>query len=339
MRELPDWSKIGFNLTETDTIYTARGRLDDDPVWSEGGFGPFGNVSMSPAAAFMSYGQGVFEGLKSRRAEDDRILVFRPQANARRFGRSAERLGMPAFPEEQFVRAVLGVVDANRRFVPPAGSGSFYVRPVQVASEPRLGLTLCHEFTVLIYGSPVGGYFGAGGKAGLKVRVLEQGRVAPGGTGAAKAMGNYAGTIPLAAPWKKQGFDDVMFLDARHVRYVTETVGSNLFAVLRDGTLVTPPLDDQILPGVTRDSVLKIAREMLGMKVEERPLPIEEVLDGASEFFCSGTAYTLQPVKELSHRDRIATFGDTPARNALFEILDGIQTGRRDDPFGWITTL
>ncbi len=171
------------------------------------------------------------------------------------------------------------------------------------------------------------------------MRVLEQGRVAPGGTGAAKAMGNYAGTIPLAAPWKEKGFDDVLFLDARHVRHVTETVGSNLFVVLRPGTLVTPPLDDQILPGVTRDSVLRIARELLELKVEERDLPIEEVMREGRELFCAGTAYTLQPVQELSFRDEIKAFPETATRDALFEILDGIQTGRREDPFDWASPI
>jgi branched-chain amino acid aminotransferase len=322
-------------LFETDVIFRAFGDRHLDPVWQPGKFVPFADISISPAAAFISYGQGVFEGLKARRAADGRILVFRPDANARRFGRSAARVGMPAFPEDEFLRAVAGLVRENVRFVPPTGRGSFYIRPVQVALEPRLGLSLCDQFGVIAYGSPVGPYFAKGDAPGLRVRVLEQGRVAPGGTGAAKAMGNYAGTIPLAQPWKERGFDDVLFLDAREERLVTESVGSNVFAVLRSGTLVTPPLDDQILPGVTRESVIHIARESLGMTVEERALPIDEVMQDAAEVFFTGTAYTLLSINELSYRSDTARFPDAKVRDSLFEILDGIQTGRDEDPYGW----
>jgi len=338
-KPLPDWNTLSFKLFETDLIYRAFGDRNHDPVWQPGEFVPFAEISLSPAAAFISYGQGVFEGLKARRTADDRILLFRLDANARRFGRSAARVGMSPFPEEEFVRAVAELVRKNVRFVPPTGRGAFYVRPVQVALEPRLGLSLCDQFGVIAYGSPVGAYFAKGDQPGLRVRVLEQGRVAPGGTGAAKAMGNYAGTIPLAQPWKKRGFDDVLFLDAREERLVTESVGSNVFAVLRSGTLVTPPLDDQVLAGVTRDSVIHIARELRGMTVEERALPIDEVMKHATEVFFTGTAYTLLSVRELSHRDDTARFPTSGIRDSLFEILDGIQTGRNEDPYDWNTEI
>ncbi|HXV77760.1 MAG TPA: branched-chain-amino-acid transaminase [Candidatus Polarisedimenticolaceae bacterium] len=338
-KPLPDWSRLGFALTETDWIYVAHATGRQSPSWDEGQFRPFAPIEVSPAAAFLSYGQGVFEGLKARRVEDGRIVLFRPESNAARFRRSAVRLGLPAFPEERFVATVAELTRRNSRWVPPAGSGSFYLRPVLLASEPRLGLGLCERFTTVFYGSPVGPYFSGGESRGLKLRVLEQGRVAPGGTGAAKAMGNYAGTLPLAAEWKQRGFDDVLFLDAKGAGLVSETVGSNVFAVLDSGTLVTPPLDDQILPGVTRDSVLRIAREICGLNVEERPLPIDELLDRAAEMFCTGTAYRLQPVGELSHRDRVKRFAATATRDALLRVLEGIQQGQRDDPFDWVRTI
>jgi len=339
LETLPDWDALGFSLVETDLIYRAFGDRHLDPVWQPGKFVPFADILLSPAAAFISYGQGVFEGLKARRAADGRILLFRLDANARRFGRSANRVGMSPFPEQEFIRAIPELVRKNVRFVPPTGRGAFYVRPVQVALEPRLGLSLCDRFGVIVYGSPVGSYFAKGAQPGLRVRVLEQGRVAPGGTGSAKAMGNYAGTIPLAQPWKERGFDDVLFLDAREERLVTESVGSNVFAVLRSGALVTPPLDDQILPGVTRESVIHIARELRGMTVEERALPIDEVMKDATELFFTGTAYTLLSVTELSHRDETARFPTSSVRDSLFESLDGIQTGRDEDPFGWNTEI
>jgi branched-chain amino acid aminotransferase len=338
-KTLPEWDQLGFGLVETDEIYRAVGNRKSDPIWEPGRLESFVEIALSPTAALISYGQEVFERRKARRTGDGRILLFRLEENARRFGRSAERLGMPAFPGEEFQHAVREVVRSNERFVPPAGSGSFYLRPVMLAIEPRLGLSLCDQFGVTVYGSPVGSYFGKGDRAGLRVRVLEQGRVAPGGTGAAKAMGNYAGTIPLAAHWKARGFDDVLFLDARDVRFVTETVGSNVFAVMSSGTVVTPPLDDQILPGITRDSVLRIARELLGFDVEERPLPIDEVMEEGAELFFAGTAYTLQSVAELSFREEAREFTETDKRDALYEILDGIQTGRREDPFGWVGQL
>jgi branched-chain amino acid aminotransferase len=191
-----------------------------------------------------------------------------------------------------------------------------------------------HGFTVAVYGSPVGGYFGAGTAPGLRLLVKEQGRVAPGGTGWAKSAANYAGGILLADQAKRQGFNDVLYLDARHVRHVTETSGSNVFAVRRDGTLVTPPLDDQILPGVTRDSTLHVARD-LGVRVEERPLPIDEVVEDCVGVFCTGTAWTLARVHEITWRDRAHVFADDSLRAQLFDVVRGIQVGAREDPWGW----
>jgi len=200
-----------------------------------------------------------------------------------------------------------------------------------------------------MFGSPVGAYFAGGASAppsegrlegraegrGVRLQVLEQGRVAPGGTGFAKAMGNYAVRIYIAYQWKPKGYDDVICLQARNVRYVTETSGSNVFLKKKNGGIVTPPLDDQILPGVTRDSTIEAARKALGLKVEERPLAIEEVLDDGEELFCTGTAWTLQSVREIVYRDRTHSFPRDATRKALLEIVRGIQTGARKDIFGW----
>ena len=148
-------------------------------------------------------------------------------------------------------------------------------------------------------------------------------------------MGNYAGGISIASAWKKKGFDDVLYLDARHLRYVTETSGSNVFLKRKDGVIVTPPLDDQILPGVTRESVVQVARDLLRLRVEERPLPIEEVIEDGEELFCTGTAWTVQGVREIVHRETTHRFSSDEVRRALLEALVGIQTGVREDPFGW----
>lgn len=335
-KPLPDWDHLTFSLTETDFMYRSHGDVRRDPAWDPGEFLPFGDVSASPAAAFMSYGLGVFEGLKAQRTEDGRVLLFRPDRNAARFRASAERFLMLPFPQEQFIAAVDEVVSRNLRFVPPFGRGSFYVRPVQHAIEPKLGLGPCGQFTVTMFGSPVGSYFSGGVPEGVRLRVLEQGRVAPGGTGSAKAMGNYAGGIYIAHQWKAQGFNDVLYLDARHLEYVTETSGSNVFVRMKDDTVVTPPLDDQILPGVTRESVIQVARDLLHLRVEERPLSIEEAIEEGREMFCTGTAWTVQSVGEIVYRDQAHPFSEESTQRDLLEILLGIQTGAREDTFGWI---
>lgn len=334
-RAVPSWDRLTFALTETDIMYRANGDITRDPVWDEGDFVPFDDIRLSPSAAFLSYGLGVFEGLKAHRIADGRMLLFRPQANAERFQRSAERLMMAPFPVDLFVSACREIVRQNERFVPPAEYGSFYLRPMEHAVEPKLGLGPCQRFAVTIFGSPVGSYFRGGAPLGVKLRVLEQGRCAPGGTGFAKAMGNYAGAIYIASQWKAKGYDDVLYLDARHVKYLTETSGSNVFVRLRSGVLVTPPLDDQILPGITRDSTIRLAREHLGLDVEERPLSIEEVVENGVEMFCTGTAWTLQSVRQIDWRDREYVFGSEELRVELLDLLRGIQLGEREDLFGW----
>jgi branched-chain amino acid aminotransferase len=319
-------------------MYRAYGDSSREPVWDEGEFVQFGDITVSPAAAFMSYGLGIFEGLKAQRTEDGRVLLFRVDRNAERMQSSAERLLMAAVPCEQFIEACVGIVSRNIRFVPPAGKGALYLRPIEHAIEPKLGLGPCSKFSFLVYASPVGSYFSGAGE-GVRLQVLRQGRVAPGGTGYAKAMGNYAGGIYVAAAWRQKGFDDVLYLDAHEQRYVTETSGSNVFLVRKDGTIVTPPLDDQILPGVTRESTVAVARDILGLTVEERPLPIEEVIEEGVEVFCTGTAWTIQNVKEIVHEDRTHSLPESRTCKELLEILRGIQTGAREDPFGWTTEI
>ncbi|MFH2203387.1 MAG: branched-chain-amino-acid transaminase [Elusimicrobiota bacterium] len=330
----PDWDQLGFNLTATDAVYRAAGDAEAEPVWGADEFLPFGGVALSPAAAALSYGLGVFEGMKAERAADGRILLFRPEENARRLQRSAALFAMPPFPEDRFLRAVTGIVRRNERFIPPAGKGTLYIRPIELASEPMLGLRPAKRFELLIYASPVGAYFRSDAK-GLRLRALECGRVAPGGSGAAKAMGNYPSGIMARTRWQREGYDDVLYLDARHRRYVTETSGSNVFARLRSGVLVTPRLDDQILPGITRASVIELARSELGWPVEERDLAIDEVMDDAVEVFCTGTAWTVRSVGEIDTGRRAAAFPDESARRRILTRLRGIQSGAGADDRGW----
>ncbi|MCZ6695474.1 MAG: branched-chain-amino-acid transaminase [Acidobacteria bacterium] len=339
----PDWQKLGFKFRETDKYYHCHGDLGRDPIWESGEYRPFGEVSLSPAAAFFSYGLGVFEGLKARRAPDGRVLLFRHRDNARRFQKSAERLLMAPFPEDQFAEAVEQVARRNLQWIPPADKGTFYIRPLQHGIEAQVGIRPSSRFWVLIFGCPVASYFDSdaenGSPSGVRLKVLEQGRCAPGGTGAAKVMGNYAGGIAVASPWQRKGYDDVLYLDARHVRFLTETSGSNVFVKLKNGRLITPPLDDQILAGLTRDSVIRIARDKLGVTVEERDIPISEALEDGEEMFCTGTAWSVQPVREINFRDRAHPFPIRELRQAIADELEGIQFGTREDPFGWTTAI
>ncbi|HEX9792624.1 MAG TPA: branched-chain-amino-acid transaminase [Planctomycetota bacterium] len=325
---------LAFALTPTDTIFVATGSLDRDPVWDAGGLQPWGPLEFSPAAAVLSYGLGVFEGLKARRTADGRVLMFRIDAHAARFARSASRLLMAPYPETGFIAACEAVIRANLAYLPAAGEGAFYLRPMLHADEPRLGLGPCRQFRTTIYGSPVGAYFGGKG-AGLMLKALDQARVAPGLCGDVKAIGNYAGPIPIVRHWREQGFDDVLFLDAVERSRLTETSGSNVFVILRSGVLVTPPADDQILGGITRDSTLRIARDLLGMEVEERPITIDEVFADGGEMFLSGTAYSLSSVVSVDHHGRTVRFASQAARQALLAPLRAIRKGERDDPFGW----
>ena len=320
-------------------MYRSYGDQTQDPVWDQGEYLAFGAIEISPAAAFMSYGLGVFEGLKAQRSEDGRILLFRHRDNGLRLQKSAERLLMSPFPVDQFVEAVEEIVRRNERFIPPKGKGTLYLRPMEHAIEDKLGLGPCEKFLVTIYSSPVGSYFSlkaAEMPKGLRLRCLEQGRVAPGGTGFAKAMGNYAGGITIAAQWREKGYDDVLYLDAHKKKYITETSGSNVFVLLKNGTLVTPPLDDQILPGITRDSAYQTAKEVLGVKVEQRPISIDEAIEDAEEIFCTGTAWTVRNIGEIDHHDKTYVFEKNDLQTALLQEIVSYQTGEKEDPFGWV---
>lgn len=322
-----------FAFSPCDTIYWAECRSGSGDGW-EGGLQPFGPVSMSPAAAVLSYGLGVFEGLKAHRTKDGRVLLFRPQANADRFIHSASQMMLLPFPADRFVTAVEALVQSNLRHVPPHGEGSLYIRPIELATEPRLGVAPCAEHSVLMYAAPVGAYFSST-VDGLALRVLHQSRVPPGGSGSAKAIGNYAGCMCAVHRWRQEGYHDVLFMDARGEGCVTEISGANLFAMLRTGRIVTPALDDQVLPGITRDSTLRIAREVLSLTVEERPLPLSELLSEADEVFCTGTAYSVQSVAALHLDDRAISFPGREIARSIREVLCGIQRGQRADPFGW----
>jgi len=318
-----------------------RARHTPERGWHDPAVVPFGPLAMSPAAKVLHYGLEVFEGLKAYAWPDDQVGLFRPELNAARLNRSAARLAMPPVPEALQLEALELLVDLLRAWVPRAAGTSLYLRPALIGIDPSLGVGPSAEHLYLLIASPVGGYF-ASDAAGIAVWIEEHdARAFPGGVGAAKAGGNYAAGLQAQLRAKRAGFDQVLFLDGTAHRWLEEMNGMNVFAVI-DGLLVTPPLGDTILDGVTRRSLLELA-PTLGIQADERPLPIDQVLEGLqrdrlSELFTAGTGAGITPIGRLGFRDqelRVGTGGLGPVAAELKESLDGIQTGSLSDPFGW----
>ncbi|MFP5264613.1 MAG: branched-chain amino acid aminotransferase [Blastocatellia bacterium] len=347
----PEGQKLGFKFNREEAketfMYFAQTREDKpqadgaDP-WGEGGIRKFKDLTISPAAVALNYGQAAFEGMKAFRIAKgrsgrpgDRIALFRPEENARRFETSARRLVMPPVPVKRFIEAVEEVVRRNKRFVPDCETGSLYIRPVMIGSGEVLGVDPAPSYTFYIYVQRVGEYRKEGG--GRFIVLDDTHRVALHSTGNIKAAGNYAGTLLPREFAKKKGYTDVLYLDSRHGQFVEELGSSNFFAVYDDNTLVTPDLDGSILPGITRDSVIEIARHK-GWAVEERPVSIKEVLARAKEAFFTGTAASIQPIRMIHYNNTDHIFGaggEGDMTRQLRQSLVNIQTGQ-DDPFNWM---
>lgn len=329
-----DWDSLKFSITPTDTMYMAKCQLDEP--WQEGEFLPYGNISISPAAGVLNYAQGIFEGMKARRSSNGEILLFRPEDNAKRFQVGAKRIAMPPVPVDMFVNAIHEIVRRNCDYVPPYGKGSLYIRPCLWGSGPVLGVGAAPEYTFMIYTSPVGLYFK---KTLDPIRLLvtqEHHRAAPNGTGGVKYIGNYASTIVPARHAKAQGYHECIYLDAKHDRYIEEVGAANFFCV-KDNVLYTPELGS-ILPGIVRESIITIARELLKMEVVEGLIDIEDVLK-ADECFGSGTAAVISPIGLINYDGQQTVFNDNqagPITVKIRELLNAIQLREADDPFGWV---
>jgi len=301
---------------------------------------------LDPASAVLHYAQEIFEGLKAYRGKDGRVLLFRPEQNARRFARSAERLAMPALPEELFLGAVTELVKIDSEWIPEGDDASLYLRPFMFASEPFLGVRPAKEYIFCIIASPAGAYFKGDGKS-VTIWVEEHlSRAAPGGTGAAKCGGNYAASLETQALAQQKGCDQVVFLDVVERRWVEELGGMNICFVLDDNTLVTPPLSGTILPGITRSSVLTLARDA-GMKVEERGYSFEEwqkdVADNRlKEVFACGTAAVITSIGRVCYEKGEFAIGDGiigPVAQKLRQKLVAIQRGLTNDSYGWVQVI
>jgi len=331
----------GFGRVFTDHMVTVR--YTDGKGWYDARVEPRAPIPMDPASAVLHYAQEIFEGLKAYRNADGSITTFRPEANAKRFRDSAARMAMPALPEELFLGSLHEIVKADRDWIPDDPEGSLYLRPFMFASEVFLGVRPATEYLYSVIASPVGPYFARGVQPVAVWASETYTRAAPGGTGAAKCGGNYAAGLSAQAEAIEHGCDQVIYLDAVERRYVDELGGMNVFLVFDDGSISTPPFTGTILPGITRDSVITLARD-LGHTVTERPVSIDEWREDAAsgrlrEVFACGTAAVLTPigtVRSSGESFTIADGGMGALTTQLRQRLSDIQRGRVEDPYGWV---
>ena len=334
-----DWSHLTFDYQPTDYSYVCNYK---DGAWDEGGLTTDHTVTLSECAGILHYCQEVFEGLKAYTTKDGDIVCFRPDLNAARMHDSAERLVMPPFPQDKFVEAVKQVVKANAAWVPPFGSGAtLYVRPMMFATGEVIGVKPAPAYQFRILVTPVGPYFGG---APAKICVSDYDRAAPHGTGNIKAGLNYAMSLYPYMLAHENGYAENMYLDSQSRTYVEETGGANILFAKADGTLVVPQSHtDSILPSITRRSLVQLAKEQLGMTVEERPVKFEEVPEFVECGLC-GTAAVISAVGEVHHGDQTIIFKNGhdemgPVMTKLRETLTGIQAGEIEGPAGWVVKI
>ncbi|TIX50476.1 branched-chain amino acid aminotransferase [Alteraurantiacibacter aquimixticola] len=333
----------GFGKVFTDHMIVVD--YDEGTGWHNATLGPRGPIPLDPAASVLHYAQEIFEGMKAYRMADGSMGLFRADQNAQRFNASARRLAMPEVPEELFTAAVRQLVEADAEWFPPVAGGSLYIRPFMFATEPFLGVRPAKQYKFVVILSPAGNYFKSGAPA-VSVWVSEYTRAAPGGTGAAKCGGNYAASLVPTGEAFAKGHDQVVFLDAAGNGWIEELGGMNLFFVFDDGSIITPPLTGTILPGITRDSLLTLARAE-GLNIREEKYAIDQWQEDAKsgrlvETFACGTAAVVTPVGHVEGRKHdftIGTGGPGQVTSMLRDKLVAIQRGSAPDPHGWVTKL
>jgi len=334
----------GFGRVFTDHMAVIR--YAEGKGWHDARITARAPIQMDPASSVLHYAQEIFEGLKAYRLEDGGTALFRADANARRFRDSARRLAMPELPEELFLESIRALVRADREWIPTIDGGSLYLRPFMFASEVFLGVKPSSEYLYMVIASSVGAYF-KGGAPSVSLWVSQEyTRAAPGGTGAAKCGGNYAASLLAQSEAIRHGCDQVVFLDAVERRWIEELGGMNIFFVFDDGTMVTPPLTGTILPGITRDSLLTLARDQ-GITVREEPYSLKQWrADAASgrltESFACGTAAVVTPIGSVASPEGKFTIGGGgpgPLTQKLRSCLVDIQRGLAPDPHNWVQRL
>jgi branched-chain amino acid aminotransferase len=334
-----DETKLGFGKIFTDhffnmTYHTGQG-------WHDPLIEPYRPLQLEPTAMCLHYAQEIFEGMKAYRGKGGAIYLFRPMENIRRMNVSAERLCMPQVDPELFLEALTKLVLLDKDWIPHGSGTSLYIRPTMIATEPAIGVHPSHEYLFFIIEGPVGAYYPEG-FGPTKIFVTEEyARSVPGGTGYCKAGGNYAASLYAGEIANKMGYTQVLWLDAVERKYVEEVGTSNMFFMIGD-ELITAPLTGSILPGVTRDSVIQLAKSW-GVKVSERRLSMDEIMEAIAagaplEAFASGTAAIVSPVGQLRYRGKEYSIGDGKTgklTERLYHEILQLQYGMKADPFGW----
>ncbi len=330
-----DFDNLPFGHIFADHMFVADYA---DGEWKNFQIKPYGEIGISPAISSLHYGQSFFEGLKAYKHADGQVSVFRPDKNAIRFNRSAERLCMPELPEEIFIQSIAAVVHIDRDWVPAKANHSLYIRPFMFATDPYLGVTPSKTYKYMVLVGPTGPYF----SKTLRVKVETfYTRAAEGGFGYAKAAGNYGGGMLPAKKALEEGFDQLIWTDGKEHLYVEEMGAANVMFML-NGKLITPSTRDTILDGVTRDTVLTLARNW-GIEVEERRITVAEIIEGATngkltDAFGAGTAATIAPVGSISHNGEEHFLSDPEQREfsqKVLKTLEAIRYGREPDLYGW----
>ncbi|MGY4398858.1 branched-chain amino acid aminotransferase [Sphingomonas sp. UYAg733] len=334
----------GFGRVFTDHMAVVR--YTEGQGWHSAKIQARAPLQMDPASSVLHYAQEIFEGMKAYRVADDGIALFRPEANAKRFQSSARRMAMPELPEDIFLESVRRLVEIDKEWIPDSEGGSLYLRPFMFASEVFLGVKPSSEYLYIVIASSVGAYF-KGGAPSVSLWVSQDyTRAAPGGTGAAKCGGNYASSLLAQSEAIRQGCDQVVFLDAVERRWIEELGGMNIFFVFDDGSMVTPPLTGTILPGITRDSILTLARDQ-GITVREEPYSLDQWRADATsgrltESFACGTAAVVTPIGKVATPEGSFTIGSGSAGQLTSQMrarLVEIQRGQAPDPHGWVSRL
>jgi len=343
LKPKPAPDALGFGRHFTDHIFVME--YDPGHGWHDARIVPYGPLGLEPAAAVLHYAQAIFDGLKAFRGADGRIRSFRLDDHCRRINRSAAKVCMPPIEPEWLHDSMVELIRVEQDWVPSGAGTSLYIRPTMIASEPFIGVRPAEQYTYFVLLSPVGSYYGENHEA-VKIWVeMRHVRAAPGGLGAAKAAANYAASLEAAQEAKQRGFDQVLWLDALEHRWIEEVGTMNLFVRLGD-EVVTPPLTDTFLAGMTRDSVLVLLHDW-GVKVTERPVSIDELKlahrrGDLAEVFGTGTAAVISPVGLLGFPDGTLTVGDGkpgPVAKRLFAALTDIQYGRAPDQHGWMVAI
>jgi len=343
LKEKPDQSKLGFGTIFTDHMFLMD--YSPDQGWHSARIEPYGPMPLEPSTMFLHYAQGAFEGLKAYRTDSGSIQLFRPRENFKRMNRSCRRLCMPEIDEDFAIGVLKQLLTMEKDWVPAQPETSLYIRPTIIAMDPYIGVRASHTYRFFIILSPVGAYYPEGFNP-VKILVThEYVRAVRGGVGEAKTPGNYAASILAGEEAHKEGYSQVLWLDGVEQKFIEEVGSMNIFFVI-DDEIVTPRLNGSILPGITRDSVINLAKHW-NEKVSERRIGIDELMQAHAnghlrEVFGSGTAAVISPVGEIKYGDRIFTIAGGkvgPVARKYYDAITGIQYGKTEDPLGWIVQV